>query len=208
MRCIKLKKSLINYIQNGKNDELYTPNYAIEPLIKYLYDLSEKIGKPLKAWECTDYGDSNITHLLNYYDFEVVSTHINNFNFLTDTPSFDFDIIITNPPYSLKDEFLEKIFSEYKPIKDNLIQILNEVQETYGYIQTINSVVNNSINNNLHQYCKNLFTSRSSKREYVASKTITLCFFRLFLIFSICILLYYLLYIDIISYFYDFCICF
>ena len=25
-------------------------------------------------------------------------------------------------------------------------------------------------------YCKNLFTSRSSKREYVASKTITLCF--------------------------------
>ncbi len=35
-----------------------------------------------------------------------------------------------------KDKFLEKIFSEYKPIKDNLIQILNEVQEHYGYIPT------------------------------------------------------------------------
>ena len=33
-----------------------------------------------------------------------------------------------------KDEFLEKIFSEYQPIKDNLIQILNEVQDHYGYI--------------------------------------------------------------------------
>ena len=33
-----------------------------------------------------------------------------------------------------KDEFIEKLFSEYKPIKDNLIQILNEVQEHYGYI--------------------------------------------------------------------------
>ena len=33
-----------------------------------------------------------------------------------------------------KDEFLEKIFNEYKPIKDNLIQILNEVQDHYGYI--------------------------------------------------------------------------
>lgn len=33
-----------------------------------------------------------------------------------------------------KDEFLEKIFSEYKPIRDNLIQILNEVQEHYGYV--------------------------------------------------------------------------
>ena len=33
-----------------------------------------------------------------------------------------------------KDEFLEKVFSEYKPIKDNLIQILNEVQDHYGYV--------------------------------------------------------------------------
>lgn len=33
-----------------------------------------------------------------------------------------------------KDEFLEKVFSEYQPIKDNLIQILNEVQDHYGYI--------------------------------------------------------------------------
>ncbi len=33
-----------------------------------------------------------------------------------------------------QDEFLKKLFSEYKPIKDNLIQILNEVQEHYGYV--------------------------------------------------------------------------
>lgn len=33
-----------------------------------------------------------------------------------------------------KDEFLEKLFNEYKPIKDNLIQMLNEVQEHYGYV--------------------------------------------------------------------------
>lgn len=35
---------------------------------------------------------------------------------------------------NVRDEFLEKLFSEYKPIKDNLIQMLNEVQEHYGYI--------------------------------------------------------------------------
>ena len=33
-----------------------------------------------------------------------------------------------------KDEFLEEIFNIYKPEKDNLIQLLNEVQEHYGYI--------------------------------------------------------------------------
>ena len=33
-----------------------------------------------------------------------------------------------------KDEFLENLKSEYKPVKDNLIQMLNEVQEHYGYV--------------------------------------------------------------------------
>ena len=33
-----------------------------------------------------------------------------------------------------KDNFMEKLLKEYLPIKDNLIQILNEVQEHYGYI--------------------------------------------------------------------------
>lgn len=33
-----------------------------------------------------------------------------------------------------RDEFLDKLCKEYKPIKDNLIQMLNEVQDHYGYV--------------------------------------------------------------------------
>ena len=33
-----------------------------------------------------------------------------------------------------KDAFVEELFKEYQPIKDNLIQMLNEVQEHYGYV--------------------------------------------------------------------------
>lgn len=33
-----------------------------------------------------------------------------------------------------KDPFIEKLISKYKPIKDNLIQMLNEIQDHYGYI--------------------------------------------------------------------------
>ena len=33
-----------------------------------------------------------------------------------------------------KDEFLEKLFETYLPEKDNLIQMLNEIQEHYGYV--------------------------------------------------------------------------
>ncbi len=32
------------------------------------------------------------------------------------------------------DEFLKQLFNEYKPVKDNLIQMLNEIQEHYGYV--------------------------------------------------------------------------
>lgn len=33
-----------------------------------------------------------------------------------------------------KDKFLNELFSIYKPEKDNLIQMLNEIQEHYGYV--------------------------------------------------------------------------
>lgn len=33
-----------------------------------------------------------------------------------------------------EDKFLEKLCNDYKPVKDNLIQMLNEVQEHYGYV--------------------------------------------------------------------------
>jgi len=33
-----------------------------------------------------------------------------------------------------RDEFLEELFQVYLPQKDNLIQMLNEIQEHYGYI--------------------------------------------------------------------------
>lgn len=33
-----------------------------------------------------------------------------------------------------KDKFIEELFLEYRPIKDNLIQMLNEIQEHYGYV--------------------------------------------------------------------------
>lgn len=103
-----MKKALINYIKKGPQDEVYTPECAIIPLIKYL-------PKNAIIWECTDYGSSNITKILKDNGFKVISTHKNNFDFLTDDPEFDFDIIITNPPYSLKDEFLKKCYEYKKP---------------------------------------------------------------------------------------------
>ena len=105
-----MKKAMITYIQRPKCDELYTPSEAIYPLLPYLP--RNKI-----YWECTDFGGSNITMVLRENGFKVVSTGKlkDNFDFLKDTPNFEFDIIITNPPYSLKKAFLKKCYEYNKP---------------------------------------------------------------------------------------------
>lgn len=104
-----MKKPMINYIKaKNKNDELYTPVYAINPLIKY-------IPKNKIIWECTDYGESNITKVLKENGYKVITTHKKNFDFIKDKPNFNFDIIITNPPYTIKDEFISKCYEYNKP---------------------------------------------------------------------------------------------
>jgi len=102
------KQTMVNYMQETKNDELYTPYEAVAPLLEY-------IPKGSKVWECTDFGDSNITRSLINEGFEVIKTHKENFNFLTKKADFDFDVIITNPPYSLKDEFISRCYRYGKP---------------------------------------------------------------------------------------------
>lgn len=100
---------MINYakIHHTINDEIYTPDYAITPILKYL-------PKDKIYWECTDYGSSNITKVLKENGYNVISTNKEQFDFLIDKPDFNFDVIITNPPYSLKDEFLEKCYEYNK----------------------------------------------------------------------------------------------
>lgn len=43
-----MKQTMINYTKAERYDELYTPNEAIYPILKYL-------DKDKTYWECTDY---------------------------------------------------------------------------------------------------------------------------------------------------------
>lgn len=103
-----MKQAMIDYMQKEKNDELYTPREAIEPILKYL-------DKDKTYWECTDYGDSNITKVLVENGFKVIATRKEEFDFLKDDPLFKFDAIITNPPYSIKDKFIKRCYELDKP---------------------------------------------------------------------------------------------
>ena len=86
------------------NDEYYTPNYAITPLLKYI--------KPNSSIWCPfDTKDSNFVKILLKENHHVYHTHIqDNKDFFTEIPPKDIDYIISNPPYSLKAEVFEHLF--------------------------------------------------------------------------------------------------
>ena len=101
-----MNTKVYNLIRYKPNDEYFTPSYAVKPILKY-------ITKDIKIiWEPTDFGESKITKILKMEGYKVYST---SFNFLEKEIDKDYDMIITNPPYSLKTEFLERCYHLGKP---------------------------------------------------------------------------------------------
>lgn len=99
--------------KNNYNDEYYTPVYAVIPILKYL--------KPNSTIWCPfDTKDSNFVKVLQANGHTVIHTHIiDNNNFFNDTKGVlvnnNIDYIISNPPYSCKDEILIELYKLKKP---------------------------------------------------------------------------------------------
>lgn len=94
-------------LKNGSPNDFQTPPYALEPLLPYL-------KKDWLIWESAA-GTGNLVNALREKGFKVIGTDIlTGQNFLTWTPE-NYDCIITNPPYSLKQEFLERCYQLNKP---------------------------------------------------------------------------------------------
>ena len=102
----------LDKVANSGNDEFYTPEYAITPLLKYIPSGS-------KIWCPFDTSDSLFVKLLTLHGCDVLSTHISrgeDFFQLSNSEIADWcDYIISNPPYSIKTEILDELFSIGKP---------------------------------------------------------------------------------------------
>lgn len=84
-------------------DLFQTPNYATDLLVPFFKKLCE-------VWECAA-GLKKIANRLSFYGFKVTASDLcyrNPINFLSQIPPFDFDCIVTNPPFSLKRKFYER----------------------------------------------------------------------------------------------------
>lgn len=93
----------MDIIAGSKDDEFYTPEYAIKPLLKYIKP-SSKILCPF------DTEQSKFVEVLRNEGHEVLNTHIEMGKDFFKLKKANVDYIISNPPYSVKTEVIEKLF--------------------------------------------------------------------------------------------------
>jgi hypothetical protein len=91
----------MDIVASSQNDEFYTPRYAIEPLLKYLRPASF-------VWCPFDTERSLFVSMLRERGHKVVHSHLASGH---DFFKANFSSIISNPPYSLKGEVIEKLFA-------------------------------------------------------------------------------------------------
>lgn len=93
-------------VANSGNDEFYTPQYAVTPIIKYL-----KHKRFSSIWCPFDTKDSLFVRVLKKEGFNVTYSHIENNKNFFEMKIPNCDCIVSNPPYSIKGEVLEYLFS-------------------------------------------------------------------------------------------------
>ena len=99
-RILKMK---MDKMAGSKNDEYYTPPYAILPIMEY-------IPKGSTVWFPFDTEESHYVKLFRE-DYHVIRSHIDEgLDFFKYMPLEKIDYIISNPPYSLKGQVFERLF--------------------------------------------------------------------------------------------------
>lgn len=102
------------YLTAGRgpeSDECLTPRYAVLPIVKYLK------AKGFKTIWCPfDTADSFYVRVLQSEGFKVIFSHIDvNYDFFKYTPPVQYDAIVSNPPFSIKDAILKRLYALKKP---------------------------------------------------------------------------------------------
>lgn len=93
-----------------KSDEQYTPFYAVAPLIENIGHL-----KGLTVWCPFDHEWSAFVVALKENGFKVINTHLETGQDFFEYEPEQYDLIISNPPFSKKDKVLERLDQLGKP---------------------------------------------------------------------------------------------
>jgi hypothetical protein len=92
--------------RKGSPDDFQTPETALILLTPFL-------NKSWKIWECAS-GKGNLVNGFKKLGFKVFGTD-KGFDFTRNDLKEEYDAIVTNPPYSMKEEFLRRCYELKKP---------------------------------------------------------------------------------------------
>ena len=101
-----INKRYLTAKTNKASDEVYTPKYAVEPILKYL-------NQKDIVWCPFDKEDSEYVKLIRQNGNYVIFSHIDdkeNHNFFEYEPKESYDVIISNPPFSIKDDIIKRLY--------------------------------------------------------------------------------------------------
>lgn len=93
---------------NKETDETYTPMYAVEPLVKY-------IPKGFKIWCPFDKDWSAYVQVFRSKGYNVVCSHIDEGKDFFEYEPKEYDIIVSNPPFSISTKILSRLYDLRKP---------------------------------------------------------------------------------------------
>lgn len=129
-----LNKGYLQAKTNKESDETYTPAYAVKPILKY-------IPKNSIVWCPFDTRESEYVRLIQENENEVIFSHIDEGkNFFFYEPE-EYDCIVSNPPFSLKDEVLKRLYELDKPYAMLLPIPSLQGQKRFPYIKDCEALI-------------------------------------------------------------------
>jgi hypothetical protein len=124
------------------SDEVFTPAYAVKPLLKYLEFNEKYSGENITIWCPFDTEDSEFVKIFRAEKYNVIATHIDNGqNFFYYEPKEHYDFIISNPPYSIKDDVLKRLYELDKPYAMLLPIPALQGQKRFPYLQGCQALI-------------------------------------------------------------------
>ena len=130
-----LNKGYLTAKTDKESDETFTPRLAVLPLIKYL-------DKDKIIWCPFDTEDSEFVKVFKENGFKVIYSHIDNGqNFFSYEPEEKYDIIISNPPFSIKDDILKRLYELNKPFMMLLPLPTLQGQKRFKYLKDTQALV-------------------------------------------------------------------
>lgn len=121
------------------SDEYYTPREAVLPIIKYIV----QSGNPqYTIWCPFDTAESEYVKCFQEAGYKVIFSHIDNGeNFFEYEPTEHYDCIISNPPFSIKDDILKRLNELNKPYAILLPLPTLQGQKRFEYLKDCQALI-------------------------------------------------------------------